>query len=174
MIPPREVPDRDSFYLGMAFWAASKSKDPNTQCGAFIISENNEPLGWGYNGPPKKIKDSKICWGRPQKYDYIIHAEINAINYARGNLVNSTIYVTAKPCKNCILNIINVGISKVIYFPYKSKDLTSMLSDPSMSSKTDEIASIAGVDLCEYTGNLNWMTERMQIFKELGIFNQVQ
>lgn len=174
MIQPRSVPDRDSFYLGMAFWAASKSKDPNTQCGAFIISEDNEPLGWGYNGPPKKIRDNSICWGRPKKYDYIIHAEINAINYARGNLKNSIIYVTAKPCKNCILNIINVGISKVIYFPYKSKDSTSMLANSEISSKTDELVMLSEIELCEFAGDLSWMIDRMKIFDNMGIFNQVQ
>jgi dCMP deaminase len=162
---PRPVPDRDSFYLGMAFWAASRSKDPNTQCGAFIISKNNEPLGWGYNGPPKKIHDSDICWERPKKYDYIIHAEINAISHARGNLNDSTMYVTAKPCKNCILHIINAGISKVIYFPYKSTDSNSMLSDPSMSNKTNEIAKMGNVELVEFSGSLDWMLDRIEIMK---------
>lgn len=165
MTKPRPVPDRDSFYLGMAFWAASRSKDPNTQCGAFIISRNNEPLGWGYNGPPKKIDDVDVCWERPKKYDYIIHAEINAINYARGNLNNSTIYVTAKPCKNCILHIVNSGISRIVYFPYKSLDEESMLSDYSMSNKTNEIAKMGGIDLCEFRGNLNWMLDRIEIMK---------
>jgi dCMP deaminase len=174
MTSPREVPDRDSFYLGMAFWAASRSKDPNTQCGAFIISKENEPLGWGYNGPPKRIDDTKICWSRPKKYDYIIHAEINAINYARGELYGSTIYVTAKPCKNCMLNIVNVGIKKVVYFPYKSKDNNSMLSDPLMSDKTDEISYLSNVELCEFRGSLNWMLSRIDLFKSIGIFDQVQ
>ena len=170
----RETPDRDSFYLGMAFWAASRSKDPSTQCGAFIIGKNNEPLGWGYNGPPKNIKDTDVCWERPHKYDFIIHAEINAITYARGNLNDSTIYVTAKPCKNCMLHIVNVGISKVIYFPYRSNDSKSMLSDPLMSNKTDQIANMGSVELREFSGSLDWMLERVDFMKNIGVLSQVQ
>ena len=171
---PREVPDRDSFYIAMAFWAASRSKDPNSQCGAFIISEQNEPLGWGYNGPPKKINDHDITWTRPEKYDFIVHAEVNAIQHARGNLENSTIYVTAKPCKSCMLNIVSSGIKRVVYFPFKSKDKNSMLCSTEISEKTSKIAKLGDVVLEEFTQDLNWMLERINWMKSEGIFEQIR
>ena len=165
----REVPERDEFYLGMAFWAASKSKDPNTQCGAFIIGKDNSPIGWGYNGPPRKIKDESIKWTRPEKYDYIIHAEVNAISHSKASLEGATIYVTAKPCKNCILNIINSGISRVVYFPFLSKDEHSMLKNADISNKTDELARLAGIDLIEFKGSLKWMKNRIDWMQSSGI-----
>ena len=55
----REVPERDEFYLGMAFWAASKSKDPNTQCGAFIIGKDNSPIGWDITALQEKLKTNQ-------------------------------------------------------------------------------------------------------------------
>lgn len=169
--PPRQVPYRDEFYLGMAFWAASRSKDPNTQCGAFIISKDNIPLGWGYNGPPQKINDNDVIWSRPEKYDFITHAEVNAIHYAPKNLDGSTIYVTGKPCKDCMLHIVRAGISRVVYFPYKGPDKTSMLADPQISMKTEEIARKAGVSLEEFSNKLDWMVERMNWMKSIGIFS---
>ena len=36
MKPPRKVPPRDDYYMGIAFWIASRSKDPNTQVGAVL------------------------------------------------------------------------------------------------------------------------------------------
>lgn len=167
-VAPRIVPDRDEFYLGMAFWAASRSKDPRTQCGAFIISADNTPLGWGYNGPPANIRDTDISWGRPEKYDFIDHAEVNAIEYARGDLRGATMYVTAKPCKDCMKDIVRKKISRVVWFPTKH-DASSMLAQVDME-KTDEIARLGNVRLEKYEGNLNWMRDRIQWMEELGVF----
>lgn len=166
---PRQVPSKDEFYIGMAFWAASKSKDPSTQCGAFIISEHNEPLGWGYNGPPKNIDDYEINWQRPEKYDYVNHAEVNAIHHAKGSTKRATIYVTAKPCKFCMLDIVRAEISNVVYFPYVPKDSDSMLSDLKMAEKTEEIARLGKVHIRIFDGNLNWMLERMESLKKIGV-----
>jgi dCMP deaminase len=171
---PRDVPDRDSFYIAMAFWAASRSKDPSSQCGAFIIGENNEPLGWGYNGPPKKIKDTDITWTRPEKYDFIVHSEVNAIQHAHGNLENSTMYVTAKPCKSCMLHIVSSGIGRVVYFPFRPKDKSSMLCNVEISEKTDKIAQLGNVVLEEFNQNLDWMLERINWMKSEGIFEQIR
>ena len=69
IIPPRETPDRDSRYMGLAWIHAGFSKDPNTQVGAQIVDQYNQPLGSGYNGPPRKIDDSSFSWCRPPKDD---------------------------------------------------------------------------------------------------------
>lgn len=170
LTPPRSVPSRDDKYMGLAFWHASFSKDPNTQMGAVIISPNNIPLGSGYNGPPKEIKDDAISWGRPDKYDFMIHAEENAIEYSFGSLEGASLYVTGKPCKKCMLMIVRSGIKHVIYFPHKTKDSSSMFNGSEVSERTDEIARLGGVTLREFKGNLNWMRDRIQVMKKLGIF----
>lgn len=170
-IPPREVPQRDDFYMGMAFWAAAKSKDPNTQVGAFIIDFENVPLGWGYNGPPRQIQDNLISWERPGKYDFICHAEENAIDYARGSLENATIYVTAQPCTRCMLRIVKEGIKKAVYYPMSRKaDSASSLTSEEIHKKTEEIARLGGVQLVEFYGNLNWMRDRMKWMEAMGVF----
>ena len=171
-IPPRDVPLREDYYMGMAFWIASKSKDPNTQVGAIIISNKNSVLGSGYNGPPRQIDDNAINWDRSYKYDFICHAEENAIDYAFGSLSDATIYVTAQPCVKCMLRIVKSGIKSVVYYPMNKKtDNGSMLAVEEMQKKTEEIATLGGVFLSEFDGNLNWMRDRMKWMESIGIFD---
>ena len=170
-VPPRIVPSRDDYYMGEAFWIAAKSKDPKTQIGSVIVSSNNVPLGTGYNGLPRDIDDNAIDWDRPAKYDYVIHSEINAINYSSGSLRGATIYVTGPSCKNCMLHIVNAGIKRVVYFQSKNMDVNSSLADNSGWEKTKEIAALGGVQLDLFQGNLNWMRDRIIWMENAGIFN---
>lgn len=168
---PREVPDRDEFYLGLAFYMAGKSKDPSTQCGAVIVAPNNFPLGWGYNGPPKKMDDQEIDWSRPNKYKYIKHAEVNAIDHSCGDTTGSTIYVTGRPCPGCMLEIVSAEISTVIFYPFKPKDgKSSMLGNDEIWAETQDIARRGHVELLEFSGDLNWVEERYLFMKGMGMF----
>jgi dCMP deaminase len=155
----------------MVLWYAAKSKDPNTQCGAMIVSKDNEPLGWGYNGPPKQIDDFMMHWGREPyegltKYDLVDHSEENAIKYSCGNLYQSTMYVSAKPCKDCMKDIVRAGISRVVYFDAEP-DKGSMLEDEEMM-KTEQIAELGNVELICVSKKLTWMAEWYDRLKQMG------
>jgi dCMP deaminase len=170
-IPPREVPSRDDYYMGMAFWISAKSKDPNTQMGAIIISPENQPLGHGYNGPPSEISDTDINWARPDKYDYIEHAEENAIDFSTGPLKGATIYVTGKPCIRCMRKIVKKKIAKVVYFNFKPTDNSSMFMKVADLAKADEIAALGKLELIQYSGNLSWMRDRMEWMQRNNVFD---
>jgi dCMP deaminase len=158
--------------MGLAFFHASFSKDPNTQVGAVIVNSNNEITGTGYNGPPKKIDDNSINWERPHKYPFIKHAEANAIDHSLISTKDCTLYVTGIPCQKCMLEIVDAEISKVVYFDMKNiVDSKSMLSSNLEMQTTQEIAKIAGVLLVPFSGNLNWMKDRIIFLDGLGIFN---
>ena len=157
--------------MGMAFWAASFSKDPDTQMGAIIINSRGRPLGWGYNGPPGDVSDTEVDWSRPNKYDWVIHAEENAIRHSHDDLAGATLYVTGKPCKRCMLRIVSEGIKDVVYFPYVGLDPKSTLSKSQDDGVTDAIARSANVHLREFKGNLNWMRDRIKVMKKLGVFD---
>lgn len=177
-IPPRKVPSRDDYYMGLAFWIASKSKDPNTQVGAIIVSESNKPLGSGYNGPPSEIDDNKINWGRERAADYMFkkyfvmkHAEDNAIDHSnRDKLYNATLYVTAPPCDECMKDISSAGIKRVVYFVPES-DNNSTLSNDEIWKQTQEIANLSNISLEEFSGDLNWMRDRIIWMDSMGVFN---
>jgi dCMP deaminase len=169
-VPPRVVPERDAYYLGKAFWVAAKSKDPRTQIGAIIISPQNEPISDGYNGPPRRIKDELINWDRPDKYPFMIHAEDNAIKHAGGKCLDgATIYVTAPPCKACMLDIASTTIDRVVFFRPKLEP-GSMVGDTADWEITKQIADWSGVQLIEFDGNLNWMRDRQELMAQAGVF----
>lgn len=104
-------------FLSLANNIANWSKDRSTQVGAVIITENKEPVSFGYNGFPPKVDESNDDrHERPAKYLYTTHAELNAILQAdRQRLVGSTIFVTHFPCADCARAIIKSGIKYVIY-----------------------------------------------------------
>ena len=121
------VLDWDSTFMGTAKLIAKRSKDPNTQVGACIVSNDNRILSIGYNGAPNGFDDEKFPWGRDgenlsTKYPYVCHAELNAILNYRGSkkdLENAKIYVDLFPCNECAKIIIQSGIKEVIYLSDK-------------------------------------------------------
>ena len=137
----------DEYFMAIAKLSAMRSKDPNTQVGACIVSADNRILSIGYNGAPNGYLDECFPWqrdGNPldTKYMYVVHAERNAIlNYrgSRKELENSKIYVDLFPCNECAKEIIQAGIKEVIY-----------LSDKYAGTK-ETIASKRLFDICGVT-----------------------
>jgi len=179
MVPPRETPDRDSKYMGLAWIHAGFSKDPSTQVGAQIVDAYNQPLGSGYNGPPRLVDDESFSWERPpkdqpdtfSKYDIIVHAEINAIDHSCGaDLSGSTLYVTALPCPRCMLEIVRKEIERVMYYDYQSSK-SSSLQNAAWREKTMEIARMAGIKMEKFRGNVGWIADWTRRLKEIGIFD---
>ncbi len=96
----------------MAELVASWSKDPSTQVGA-VITENNRIVSLGFNGYPHGISDSAETDNRQMKLLKTLHAEENAILFAKRDLANCEIWVTHFPCPNCAAKIIQTGIQTV-------------------------------------------------------------
>lgn len=111
----------DEYFMGVAILSGMRSKDPNTQVGACIVSPDHKILSMGYNGFPKGCSDDEFPWereGEPleNKYFYTTHSELNAIlNYRGGSLEGATIYVTLFPCNECAKAIIQAGIRRIVY-----------------------------------------------------------
>lgn len=128
----------DEYFMAVAKLSAMRSKDPHTQVGACIVSNDNRILSIGYNGAPNGFNDEKFPWGREgnpleTKYLYVVHAERNAIlNYrgSRKDLENSKIYVDLFPCNECAKEIIQAGIKEVVYLSDKYAD-----TDETIASK---------------------------------------
>lgn len=112
----------DQYFMGVAVLSAMRSKDPSTQVGACIVSQDNKILSMGYNGFPVGCSDDEFPWGRDgdnsenSKYFYSTHSELNAIlNYRGGSLEGCKMYVTLFPCNECAKAIIQCGIKEIIY-----------------------------------------------------------
>lgn len=126
----------DEYFMGIALLAAQRSKDPNTQVGACIVSEDNIIISTGYNGMPKGCSDDDYPWersGDDTKYPYVVHAELNAILNAHGrSLVNSKLYVSLFPCNECAKAIIQSGIKEFYYLSDKYADSPTTLASKRM------------------------------------------
>lgn len=102
----------------LASVVAGWSKDPSKQVGAVIIPDDFRSVSWGYNGLPAGIHDSPdVLEDKGLKNDLVIHAELNAILNARGDVSGRTMFVTAPPCVECAKAIVSAGIKTVVH-PY--------------------------------------------------------
>ena len=115
----------DDYFMGVSLLAADRSKDPSTQVGACIVSDDNRILSTGYNGFPQGCSDDDCPWNRDEslgetKYNFVVHAELNAILNAGGkSLVGSRIFVSLFPCHECTKAIIQSGVKEVVYLSDK-------------------------------------------------------
>ena len=52
----------DEYFMAVAKLAGMRSKDPNSQVGACIVSADNKILSMGYNGFPCGCSDDEFPW----------------------------------------------------------------------------------------------------------------
>ncbi len=113
----------DEYFMGVALLSAYRSKDPSTQVGACIVNEDKRIVGVGYNGMPRGVVDEYFPWeDRETKYQYVVHAELNAILNSTQNLKGATLYVSLFPCNECAKAIIQSGIREIVYMSDKYAD----------------------------------------------------
>ena len=168
----RNVISKEEVYMLIARIIAKRSKDPNTQVGAVIVSEDDRILSVGYNGFPNGISDDdpEYNWAdrdinsSNNKYLYSTHAEANAILNYRGDirdLRNATLYVTLFPCNECAKMIIQTGISHIIYLSDKYHDSTSSVASRKMFGTTH-------TEFIQYKPSIEKMSDMINLIMILG------
>lgn len=131
--PGIKEPKLDS-YFKRARTIALNSHDSQTKVGALLINnESGAVIADGFNGFVRGAPDNKLPNTRPDKYQYMIHAEENLIcNAVRHGIKtdNCVIFCTLSPCKKCLRLLYQAGIS-VIYFKdiYGDLDYSSNMGD---------------------------------------------
>ena len=103
-------------HMAAAELVASWSKDPSTKVGARIVDAQHRVISEGFNGPPRGVTDDPSI-SRETKLRRTIHAEKNAILFARRDLTGTTLYVTHFPCAQCAALIVQAGIKEVVTYP---------------------------------------------------------
>jgi len=111
-------PTKVQNYMDIAETIAKRSHDAETKVGAILIkNDSGAIIATGFNGFVRNAPDSILPKTRPDKYEYIIHAEQNLIcNSAKeGISMNGcSLVCTLSPCKLCMRMLLNCGITKVI------------------------------------------------------------
>lgn len=107
----------DVFYLQMARFIATKSKDPSTKAGAAIVRPDRSLCSVGFNGFPKGMKDSPELYAdREKKYSRTVHCEVNAQIFTKEDLHGYTLYTWPfASCDRCAVQMIQSGISRFVY-----------------------------------------------------------
>lgn len=118
----------DTRFLGLAAHISSWSKDPSSQVGA-VITDGNRIVSLGYNGfaagvhdKPERLEDRAV------KLNLTIHAEENAMIFAKRDLTGCTVYVTHPPCPRCASKLIQEEVKRIVFIS-PSEDFLSRWSD---------------------------------------------
>lgn len=139
----------DLRFLALAAHIAGWSKDPSTKTGAVIVSPSGTIISVGFNGLPQGIADiPERLENRDLKYQMIIHAEMNAILFARRDLTDCLLYTHSfLSCARCATMVIQSGIVRAV-----APRLPSNLIDRWAGSVnlTQEMYEEAGVTWKEY------------------------
>ncbi len=111
----RKIPEWDDYFMSIADAISKRSKDPSTQVGAVLVDPENRIIGTGYNGMPSGMKETNKLWDTKDKYDYVIHAEMNAILHSVKSSYGAKLYSTMYPCKECAKLIASSKIKHIFY-----------------------------------------------------------
>ena len=110
----------DRYFLGLAKYVSTASKDPSTKVGAVVVDPERRVVGTGYNGFPRGVNDSEERYqNRELKYELVVHAEINAILTAGDKARGGTLYVypgfgSPCMCTGCAKSAIQAGVRRVV------------------------------------------------------------
>jgi deoxycytidylate deaminase len=161
-----EKPTWDECFMGMAYLIAMMSPDPNTKNGAVIVDKFKHLHALGFNGFPPNCYDDEMPRNRPDKYDFIEHAEKNALNNRMTDVTGMTMYVTGYPCKSCFLTIRCNRIKKVIY---DSNNLAHCVSskDVQVIKKLNKCPSEHKVELIPFEGDFSICMKRAMEYYEI-------
>lgn len=122
--------------MDLAAVVAERSHDTETKVGAVIVNNKSGAImATGYNGFVRGANDAILPTTRPDKYEFILHAEQNLIaNCARHgiSMEGCALVCTMSPCKLCMRLMMNCGITKVVARELY-KDFNDILKMPDIS-----------------------------------------
>lgn len=140
----------DYRFLDLAALVASWSKDPSTKVGAVVVNQQRRIVSTGYNGFPAKVPDlQNDLDNREVKYKKIIHAECNALIFAKQDLTDCCIYLHPFiSCGPCTAQIIQSGIARVVTRKITDVGLYARWKDSITMSL--EMYRDSGIEVLEY------------------------
>jgi dCMP deaminase len=113
------MPSWDEQFMHDVYWWARRSKDPRTKIGALLVDwDSKVPFAHSYNSFARKVEDlDPKRWERPEKYEWVVHAEENTVlNCGRRGYCSkgAVMYTQGVPCTRCADACIQGGIVEVV------------------------------------------------------------
>jgi len=132
----------DTRFLSLAAHISGWSKDPSSQVGA-VITDGNRIVSLGYNGFAAGVHDTtERLVDRNTKLNLTIHAEENAMIFAKRDISGCTVYVTHPPCPRCASKLIQDEISRIVFIAPSEDFLSRWADDLKLSYQMYEEAAI--------------------------------
>lgn len=104
--------------MDIANAASARSHDTETKVGGILVkNDTGMVVATGHNGFARGAPDHLLPTTRPEKYEYIIHAEENLISHCAKSGIpidNCTLVITLSPCQKCLRLMWQAGITQVI------------------------------------------------------------
>lgn len=146
-------PTWTDYFLGLAKVASQRSHDIHTKHGCVITDQHNHILGVGYNGFARGLNDVVLPLTRPEKYNWMIHAERNALSNCVVRPTNSIAYVTGQSCCDCIMALWQEGVTKVIMID----DHGTHCFDENAQKTFDTFVELSGLKIEKVKPDLEWL-----------------
>jgi dCMP deaminase len=129
-------------FLKAAQDIAQLSPDLETKVGCVLVKDG-AVIATGYNGFLRNAEDKALPKLRPEKYEYMIHSEVNCIyNCARNGikLQGAVAFCTLSPCRDCAKALFQCGVEE-IYFTNTYKSFKSVLTSKDFKIKLEDFGS---------------------------------
>jgi len=107
--------EKVSLYVDIVKRVAEESYCERLHVGSLLVKDGNI-ISFGYNGTPSGMPN--ICEESDTTYEYVLHAESNAITKACKSPISTdgaTMYCTHACCIHCAKLIIQSGVKTFIY-----------------------------------------------------------
>lgn len=135
--------DKLKTYMRMAEEVAQLSPDLETQVGAIMLSAEGRIIASSLNGFLRGAPDDKLPATRPDKYQFIQHAERNMLYncaYEGVRTKDTTIVCTLSPCLDCLRACFQSGVKRIIF-----KKLYSAFDDIHFYTKLPDVTVTTSV-----------------------------
>lgn len=144
---------RQDYFLGIAVLVSQRSTCPRASVGAVLVdAETNHIAATGFNGGLPKTRHCyqsgcliEIKNGR-EHCRRTIHAELNAVLQLERNYKRLSLYVTHKPCADCVKALLTVGVREIYYI----EDYEDLIRDELVDEwETTTIGNILRMKCCK-------------------------
>lgn len=110
--------DLDRYFFQEAWKYAQKSSDDSGTKHGVVIVRGSEIIAYGANQILDGVEKTKERLTKPELYDWIYHAERNALSDAgkKGiSVIGAKMYCPWLPCIPCAQEVISSGIEEVVF-----------------------------------------------------------
>lgn len=111
-------PSRFRNFIDLTNVIKLRSHDEQTQVGAVLVKRDTRAIiATGYNGFVRDAPDKDLPKTRPEKYEFMVHAEENVITHCARHGIstdNCMMFLNINPCTRCSRLLWQCGITCVV------------------------------------------------------------